>query len=114
MSKDFLDTNDFSQGELRQLLVLVRILKDADREGCVPAGLQRRSMGMIFEEPSTRTRVSFEVAMAKLGGHALYLKLGEIHLGARGSIGATAVIGSLERAGEVLAGRAGTIVAPSV
>ena len=87
---DFLDTNDFTPRELGDILSLVRVLKDADRDGCVPALLQRRSLGMIFEEPSTRTRVSFEVAMAKLGGHALYLRPGEIHLGVRESIADTA------------------------
>jgi putrescine carbamoyltransferase len=48
------------------MLELIGLLKDADRDGCVPALLHRRSLGMIFEEPSTRTRVSFEAAMAKL------------------------------------------------
>ena len=88
--KDFIDTNDFSAAELARMLDLVRLLKDADRDGCVPELLARRSLGMIFEEPSTRTRVSFEVAMVKLGGHALYLRPGEIHLGVRESLGDTA------------------------
>lgn len=85
MTKDFIDTNDFTVAELSAMLELISLLKDADRDGCVPALLQRRLLGMIFEEPSTRTRVSFEVAMAKLGGHALYLRPGEIHMGGRES-----------------------------
>lgn len=89
-AKDFIDTNDFDVTELSGMLDLIRLLKDADRDGCVPELLARRSLGMIFEEPSTRTRVSFEVAMAKLGGHALYLRPGEIHLGVRESLGDTA------------------------
>lgn len=90
MPRDFLDTNDFSAAELTSMLGLIRLLKDADAVGCVPELLPRRSLAMIFEEPSTRTRVSFEVAMVKLGGHGLYLKPGEIHLGFRESVGDTA------------------------
>jgi len=76
MAKDFIDTNDFTVAELNAMVDLISLLKEADRDGCVPALLHRRSLGMIFEEPSPRTRVSFEVAMAKLGGHALYLRPG--------------------------------------
>ena len=90
--RHFIDTQDFDREELEELLALIRLLKDADRDGAVPTLLQRRSLGMIFEEPSTRTRVSFEVAMAKLGGHALYLKPGEIHLGVRESLYDTAKV----------------------
>ncbi len=102
--KHFIDTQDHDRRELAELLALIRLLKDADRDGAVPPLLQRRSLGMIFEEPSTRTRVSFEVAMAKLGGHALYLKPGEIHLGARESLHDTAKV--LSRMCDVIEARA--------
>lgn len=90
MPRHLLDTNDHSRADLEDLIELVGLLKDADRDGCVPELLARRSLAMLFEEPSTRTRVSFEVAMVKLGGHALYLKPGEIHLGERESLADTA------------------------
>ncbi len=86
----FLDTQDFSKEELLGMIELTRQIKEADRQGCTPKLLQDASLGMIFEEPSTRTRISFEVGMTELGGHALYLKPGEIHLGARESIYDTA------------------------
>ena len=67
----FLDTQDFSKSELHELLELTRLIKVADKQGVTPKLLQDASLGMIFEEPSTRTRISFEVAMTELGGHAL-------------------------------------------
>ena len=84
--RHFIDTQDFSKQELLELIELTRMIKAADQQGCTPKLLQDASLAMIFEEPSTRTRVSFEVAMHELGGHALYLKPGEIHLGVRESI----------------------------
>lgn len=90
MLRHFLDTQDFSKSELLELIQLTRELKQADRDGVRPKLLQDASLAMIFEEPSTRTRISFEVAMTELGGHALYLKPGEIHLGVRESIYDTA------------------------
>ncbi len=88
--RHFLDTQDFSKAELLDLLETIRLIKAADRQGATPKLLDGASLAMIFEEPSTRTRISFEVAMSELGGHALYLKPGEIHLGARESIYDTA------------------------
>jgi putrescine carbamoyltransferase len=88
----FIDTQDFQPDELMRIIDLIRLLKDADKEGACPKLLAGASLGMIFEEPSTRTRISFEVAMTKLGGHALYLKPGEIHLGQRESIRDTAQV----------------------
>jgi putrescine carbamoyltransferase len=90
--KHLVDTQDFTRTELEQLLELFALLKQADYDGAVPQLLPRRSLGMIFEEPSTRTRVSFEVAMTKLGGHGIYLKPGEIHLGGRESLYDTAKV----------------------
>ena len=90
--RHFLDTQDFAQPELLRILELIRLLKDADRVGACPKLLAGSSLGMIFEEPSTRTRISFEVAMTKLGGHALFLRPGEIHLGVRESLEDTAKV----------------------
>ncbi len=90
--KHFIDTEDFSKEELLKIIELTRLIKAADKEGCTPKLLQDATLAMIFEEPSTRTRVSFEVAMTELGGHALYLKPGEIHLGVRESLYDTAQV----------------------
>lgn len=88
----FIDTQDFTKQQLLRLLEIIRLLKEADRQGVRPKLLKDASLAMIFEEPSTRTRISFEVAMTQLGGHALYLKPGEIHLGVRESIYDTAKV----------------------
>ena len=90
--RHFIDTQDFSKKELLDIIELTRRIKAADKEGCTPRLMQDASLAMIFEEPSTRTRVSFEVAMTELGGHALYLKPGEIHLGVRESMHDTAKV----------------------
>ena len=90
--KHFIDTQDFSKEELLDLIKLIRMIKKADKQGATPKLLEGASLAMLFEEPSTRTRISFEVGMAELGGHALYLKPGEIHLGVRESLGDTAQV----------------------
>jgi putrescine carbamoyltransferase len=90
--KHFIDTQDFSKKELLEMIELTLMIKAADKLGCTPHLLAGASLAMIFEEPSTRTRVSFEVAMTELGGHALYLKPGEIHLGVRESMYDTAKV----------------------
>lgn len=90
--KHFIDTNDFSKEELLDLIQLTRMIKEADKQGATPKLLKDATLAMIFEEPSTRTRISFEVAMTELGGHALYLKPGEIHLGVRESLGDTSKV----------------------
>jgi putrescine carbamoyltransferase len=86
MPRHFLELDDFSKDELLHMLELIRFLKQADRNGVSPRLLRGMSLGMLFESASLRTRVSFETAMMELGGHAVYLKPGEIHLGVRESI----------------------------
>lgn len=88
--RHFIDIQDYSAQELLDLLELIRVLKEATKARALPPLLAGASLAMIFEEPSTRTRVSFEVAMTKLGGHALYLRPGEIHMGVRETIADTA------------------------
>ena len=88
--KHFIDTQDFTKKELLDLIELIRMIKTADKQGATPRLLPDASLAMLFEEPSTRTRISFEVGMLELGGHALYLKPGEIHLGVRESLADTA------------------------
>lgn len=90
--RHFIDTQDFSKAELLDLIELIRMIKIADKEGATPKLLQDASLAMLFEEPSTRTRISFEVGITELGGHALYLKPGEIHLGVRESLSDTAKV----------------------
>jgi len=68
------------------MLELIRFLKEADRKGVTPRLLRGLSLGMLFESSSLRTRLSFETAMMELGGHAVYLKPGEIHLGVRETV----------------------------
>lgn len=90
--KNFIDPWDFSTRELMQLVEFTILLKKAEKMGASPRLLEDASLGMIFAAPSTRTRVSFEVAMTQLGGHALYLRPGELHLGDRESVKDTALV----------------------
>jgi len=88
--RDFLTVQDFSREELMLILETTKELKLAHERGEEKPLLKNKSLGMIFEEPSTRTRVSFEVGIQQLGGIVLYLKPGEIHLGVRETIADTA------------------------
>ena len=86
MKKDFLSIADFSSAELQSMLDRAGALKAEWREtGNVPV-LKQKTLGMIFQTPSLRTRVSFEMGMRHLGGDALYLSPAEIGLGQRESV----------------------------
>ncbi|MDN2482896.1 ornithine carbamoyltransferase [Vibrio agarivorans] len=77
---------DFSVEEMDNMMELMTYLKQARKENAIPQLFKGKSVGMIFEAGSTRTRVSFEVAATLLGGHALFLSPKDIHLGGKESI----------------------------
>jgi ornithine carbamoyltransferase len=79
--RDFLRVNDWAADELLSVLELADRLKVRQREHVDHRHLEGRTLGMIFQKPSTRTRVSFEVGMFQLGGTALYLAAGDLQLG---------------------------------
>jgi ornithine carbamoyltransferase len=74
---DVLDVDDLSSGDLETVLGRAAAIK----AGTDDADLPRRTLAMVFEKPSTRTRTSFETAMTRLGGHAIFLGPDDIHLG---------------------------------
>ncbi len=90
--RDFLRVNDWAPDELVAVLDLAADLKERLRRGVAHALLPGRTLGMIFEKPSTRTRVSFEVGIAQLGGVGLHLGAGELQLGRGETIRDTALV----------------------
>ena len=83
---------DWSPADLRTLLDLADELKRMQRAGEEHRLLPGRSLGMIFEKPSTRTRVSFEVGIAQLGGTGLYLRADDLQLGRGETVRDTATV----------------------
>jgi ornithine carbamoyltransferase len=88
--KDFLTLNDFSIEEIEYLLTLAGELKKKQLSGETYTPLYGKTLAMIFEKPSTRTRVSFEAGMTQLGGHALFLSSNDLQLGRGETIADTA------------------------
>ncbi|HUU83772.1 MAG TPA: ornithine carbamoyltransferase [Phycisphaerae bacterium] len=81
--RNFVSVKDFSTEEIRQTLQTAEQLKLARYRGEDRALLAGKTLVMIFQKPSLRTRVSFEAGMTRLGGHAIYLAPGDIKLGQR-------------------------------
>lgn len=80
-NRDLLSIDDFTADELNALLATAALLK---RQPAQTAQLASgKTLAMIFEKPSLRTRVTFEVAMSQMGGHAIYLQPSDIGLGTR-------------------------------
>ena len=79
--RDFLRVNDWEPADLTTLLDVADRLKARQEQRVEHHYLPGRTLGMIFQKPSTRTRVSFEVGIAQLGGTGLYLAAGDLQLG---------------------------------
>ena len=77
--KDFIEIHDYTAGEVMQIFELARDIKARPKK--FAGALEGQTLAMIFEKSSTRTRVSFEVGMFQMGGHALFLSSRDIQLG---------------------------------
>ncbi|RII28491.1 MAG: ornithine carbamoyltransferase [Geobacter sp.] len=81
MQNHFLKLSDFSKTELDDLFILTRDLKAKQKKGIEHHLLKGKTLAMIFEKSSTRTRISFEVGIYQLGGHGLFISSGTSQMG---------------------------------
>jgi ornithine carbamoyltransferase len=90
LAKDLLDVAAVPRPEVERLLALAAELKDKQQRGIRHDLLKGKTLGLLFQKPSTRTRVSFEAGMHQLGGHALVLPMADIQLSRGESVADTA------------------------
>lgn len=88
--KDFIELSDYTADEINFLIDLAIELKRKQKAGEIYRPLEGKTVGLIFEKSSTRTRVSFEVGTYQLGGHALFLSKNDIQMGRGETIADTA------------------------
>ncbi|RHW33448.1 ornithine carbamoyltransferase [Lysinibacillus yapensis] len=79
--KDLLTLLDYTSEEVQDLITLATQLKKITKDGKCPKLLEGKTLGMIFEKHSTRTRISFEVGMNQLGGKAMYMHSRDLQIG---------------------------------
>ncbi len=89
-TKDLLDVAAIPRKQIDELLRLAASLKAKQRQAIPHRLLRGKTLGLLFQKPSTRTRVSFEAGMNQLGGHALILPMGDIQLSRGETISDTA------------------------
>lgn len=90
MKKDLLSIYDLKKEEIDQILLRAKEIKEKQKREIVYQPLMGKTLGMIFEKPSTRTRVSFEVGIYQLGGNAIYMRWKDTQLGRGETIADTA------------------------
>jgi len=88
--KDLLSILDLTKDEIEEILSLAATLKERVRQDIPFTPLAGKTLAMIFEKPSLRTRVTFETGMTQLGGHAIFLGPGDIKMGERETVADTA------------------------
>jgi ornithine carbamoyltransferase len=86
VARHFTDLSDINAAEAAELLDRAATLKREDRLGDRPQMLAGRTLGLVFDKPSLRTRVSFEAAITQLGGNALFLNGKDVGLGVRETV----------------------------
>ncbi len=86
MKRDFISIFDLNKKEIYEIFELTKKLKESQIKGVEHKILKDKTLAMIFEKPSLRTRVTFETGMTQLGGHAIYLAPADIQLGKRESV----------------------------
>jgi ornithine carbamoyltransferase len=86
MKRDFITMFDLKKEEIHDIFELAKTLKDSQKKGVEHRILKNKTLAMVFEKPSLRTRVTFETGMTQLGGHAIYLAPSDIQLGTRETV----------------------------
>jgi len=86
MKRDLISIFDLTKEEIYEIFELSAKMKDAVKKGVEHKMLKDKTLAMVFEKPSLRTRVTFETGMTQLGGHAIYLAPQDIQLGKRESV----------------------------
>ena len=92
MTKHFINLDDLANDDLQQIIDQAIALKKQHKAGETSNALKNKTLAMIFDKSSTRTRVSFETGMTQLGGHALFLSDKDIQLGRGEPITDSAVV----------------------
>ncbi|MGE0709846.1 MAG: ornithine carbamoyltransferase [Planctomycetota bacterium] len=101
--RSFVNITDLSRRELSEVLSLAAELKRRTKAGIRDEPLAGKTLGLIFQKPSLRTRASFEVAMAQLGGRSVYLSPAEVGMGEREAVDDVALV--VSRYFDVIAAR---------
>lgn len=86
MKRDFISIFNLTKQEIFEIFELTKKLKESQKKGIQHKMLKDKTLAMIFEKPSLRTRVTFETGMTQLGGHAIYLGPGDAKIGARETV----------------------------